>query len=166
LDGVTEVLRLRTFVQVDDVAPTTDRQGWDLGAFAAVASFAKGAGLSLRGLVLDLVQRQREGQLKEPTWNWKYDLASMVTRQLGGVDRSSILSVGQEWMVEAIYGLGLPGGVKLPEKVLYGLDFRHLERPDMRLIAITEQGQAVYRDWKGKVHSEGNPIPKLSEVAS
>jgi hypothetical protein len=140
--------------------------GWNLTPLRSLLNFAQMYRLSWRGVLLDLYQRQREGAYREPTWHWKYDLTSVVTKQLTATDKSGIPSVDQEWMAEAIYVLGLPGGVKLPDKVLYGLDFSNLERSDMRLIAITEQGQAVYRDWKGKVHSEGHPIPKLPGVVA
>jgi hypothetical protein len=167
LDQYTDMLRWRKGVAVvRELLPYQKQQdgyGWDLSPIAEIVHFAAARDLSWRGLYLDLVQRQQEAQ-KRDSWQKVYNLESAIEKHLTQIEMKSLPTIHQEWMVDFILRHNLPGGVKLPNKLRFGLNLKTLEKPDMRLIAISEQGQAVYRDWKGKIHGEGFPISTLPQV--
>jgi hypothetical protein len=142
--------------------------GWNLHPLRELVTFATVYDLSWRGLYLALLQRQKEGKLQQPTWKWTFEMKSVIDRQLHGLtahDRQSIPRSNEEWKVDVILALGLPGGCRLPDKLKFGTECRTLERSDMRLTALSD-GQALYRDWQGKVYDEGHPLKVTSEVAS
>jgi hypothetical protein len=162
LDVIQPILRKRG-VSI----PVTDQFGWDFSGLRTIFQVAERDNLSWRGLLLDLIQRQKEALKREPDWThkWKLDLNSIVNCQIQLFEKSELPTRYQEWKVDTILALGLPGGVHVSSQVRFGVDFRTLERHDMRLIAVTKSN-AIYRDWKGKQHSEGFPLPTQQVVRS
>jgi hypothetical protein len=143
--------------------------GWDFSPLRRLFDYSNLHSLSWRGLWLALAQRQRELYIQNPGWGHRYHIGHVITKQLPSLaadERKDLPKKDEEWKVEAIIRLGLPGGVKLPDQISFGFDFRHLERADMKLVAITTGGQAIYKDWKGKIHSEGYRVPVLKAVTN
>jgi len=72
----------------------------------------------------------------------------------------------QAWKVDLCLQFGLPGTVKIPDEILFGLDLSVAPRLDSELMVIAKNGDRVYRDKNGKVSSEGYPTPRLPVVES
>ena len=72
----------------------------------------------------------------------------------------------QPHLVKILLTLGLPGDTKLPDRLLFGLDFSKLERiAGYDPIALSESGQVIYRHAKsGQVLSEGHQVPLQPRV--
>jgi hypothetical protein len=170
LDELTRLSLIRTRLPVQKLVSLRrlgDGLGWDLGPIVAMLDTAERVGCSWRALFLFLLQRQVDEARRRGWRDARLDLdaagraLSLVTDQ----DLRTLPRAGtEEWKVEVMLALGLPGGCQVPDRVRFGLDTRGLEQAGRRLIRLSEHGQAVYQDDRGKVHSEGVACPVLPAI--
>lgn len=135
------------------------KQCWNLMPFATLIKFAYLQGLHPMAVLTVLWTKEREFCGKRgyiPSLR-----PDGMARHLTAITQEELLRIprhDQQHVVDWQYAFGLPGDVRLPEKIVYGWDFSKVHSNGMHLVAVTEGGQAVYKDAKGATVSEGHPL--------
>jgi len=151
--------------KVVELVPSTDGHlGFDLYPISEIFSFANQHKMPFESLLRLLWLREvdhceRFGGI--PSY-----LACKLSRHLLRTTPAEIKrALANNGTSEFLTILQVPGVPYLPKKLRYGLDCRNIVVPTLgRLTAITDGGQAILEDEKGRVSAEGNQLPTLEVV--
>lgn len=141
------------------------KQCWDLTPLATMLRYSYLQSLHPKAVFTVLWTKEREFcSRKGYIPSLRPDVLVRHLPSISSEEAQRIPRYDQQYLVDMQYAFGLPGDVKLPEKVVFGWDFSRAHANGLHLIAVTEGGQLVYRDERGNVVSEGHPLSINSVV--
>jgi hypothetical protein len=142
---------------------------WDFTVLAKIEQFCAQRKKSVIGVLRYLTEKFRlkkqwiDGQqfAKHPTYSQLFSDLCFDTETI-----TRLPDADQEWKVDLALHFGIPGMPKIPNELLFGLDLRSTAMLDKELIAIAKNGDRVYKDKTGTVHSEGHPTSRIQQVVN
>lgn len=138
---------------------TYGKQCWDLTPLATLLRYAYLQSLHPMAVLTVLWSKEREYcSRKGYIPSLRPDVLVRHLPSISSEEAQRMPRYDQQYLVDFQYAFGLPGDVKLPEKIVFGWDFTRVHSSGMRPLAVTEGGQVVYRNERGAILSEGHPL--------
>lgn len=139
---------------------TYGKQCWDLMPLATLLRYSYLQSLHPMAVLTVLWSKEREycGR-KGYIPSLRPDVLVRHLPSISSDEAQRIPRYDQQYLVDMQYAFGLPGDVKLPEKVVFGWDFSRVNVSGLRPVSVTDGGQVVYRDERGGTMTEGHPLP-------